>query len=214
MRLAALTLLVACAACAGALPAQQPAALAARSFARALADDDPRVAYALLAASQKQRLSYERFALRWRQTAVERRRQSAALQQALAAGATLGERARLHLDGSVVTTLTRDEEGWRVEVPLLPAPGARTPREALARLADAIDDRSFNTVFRLLTRERQEGLRQAIDSFATGLRGNLDEAIEITSDRATLIWTDGARRWRVVLRREQGGWRIDDFSQQ
>jgi hypothetical protein len=69
-------------------------------------------------------------------------------------------------------------------------------------------------VLRLLSAERQEGVRQTLDGFSSGLRAHLGEAIEVTADRATLVWTEDGKRWRVVLVREQGGWRIDDFSQQ
>jgi hypothetical protein len=212
MRLAAALLLVAAAGCVA--TRSTGSTTVARSYAEAVRNDDPAAAYDLLASSIKRKVSRDEWAARWKQARAERARQSQALGEALRAGATLGERARVRIDESQVATLVREDDGWRLETALLPAGGARTPEEALRRFADALDDRSFSTLMRLLTAERQEGLRQAVDGFAAGLRAHLGESIEVSNDRATLVWTDGSRRWRVVLKREQGGWRIDDFSQQ
>jgi hypothetical protein len=181
---------------------------------RAVAADDPRAAYALLSSAVRQRVSLETFTARWGEARAERDRQAASLESALGAGATLGERARLEVDAQQVTLLVREEDGWRLETPLLPSGGARTPEEALRRFADALDERSFAAALRLLSAERQEGVREALDSFSSGLRAHVAEAIEISTDRATLVWTDGTRQWKVVLKREHGTWHIDDFSQQ
>jgi hypothetical protein len=193
---------------------QRSAAVTAGEWARAARAGDREAAYALLADPVRRRVSADEFARRWRAAEVERERQAAALGEALRAGATLGERARIGDGPSHLVTLTREPEGWRLETPLVPAPGARTPEEALRQLADAIDDRSLAGVLRLLTSERQDGVRQTLDGFASGLRAHLGESIEITADRATLVWTEDGKRWRVVLKREAGTWRIDDFSQQ
>jgi hypothetical protein len=209
MRLA-LALLAVSAACAD--PGRDGrAAATARRYAEA---SEPRAAYDLLSSAVRRRVSFEDFAARWTAARVERARQASALDEALRGGATLGERARLHVGESQVAMIVREGDGWRLETALLPASGARTPAEALRRFADALDERSFGALVRLLSTERQEGVRQTLDSLSSGLRAHLDESIEVTSDRATLVWTDGTRRWRIVLKREQGSWRIDDFSQQ
>lgn len=200
-------------ACGGASARRDASTLTAGAWIHALESDDPASAWDLLASDVQQRTSFDDFAERWRATPIERRRQAQALGRALAAGARLGERARLDASGTT-THLVRDDDGWRLESPLLPAARARTPEEALKLLADAIDDRSINGVLRLLTSERQEAVRQLLDDFSTGLRDHLGDSIEVTKDRATLVWSDGTRRWRVVLKREQGAWRVDDFSQQ
>jgi hypothetical protein len=211
---AALAPLLAClVACGGGAAGRDGSTLTARAWIQALKDDRPEEAWELLASDVRGRTSYDAFVKRWRETPVERQRQAQALERALAAGARLGERARL--DASATTTqLVRDDDGWRLDTPLLPAARARTPEEALKLLADAIDDRSINGVLRLLTSERQEAVRQLLDDFSTGLRDHLGDSMEVANDRATLVWSDGTRRWRVVLKREQGSWRIDDFSQQ
>lgn len=186
----------------------------ARALARATTDDDARAAYTLLSRKVQQRVSFDEWTRRWKETRGERARQSTALEVAVKGGATLGERARLHVDESEVTSLVREGDGWRLETPLLVAGGAPTPEEALRRFADALDERSFGAVLRLLTAERQAHVRQAVDGFAGGLREHAAELVETTPDRATLVWTDGNKRWRVVLVREQGSWRIEDFSRE
>ena len=193
---------------------QRTATATATEWARATRAGDRDAAYGLLSGQVRRRVSAGDFARRWQQAEVERKRQGVALDEALRAGATLGERARVAAGQNHLVTLTHEPDGWRLETPLVPSPGARTPEEALRQLADAIDDRSLAGVLRLLTAERQDGVRQTLDGFSSGLRAHLGESIEITADRATLVWTEGGKRWRVVLKREAGGWRIDDFSQQ
>lgn len=213
MRAALAPLVLCLLACGGGAARRDASTLTAREWIRALGNDQPDAAWELLSSDVRKRTSFEDFARRWRETPVERARQAQALGRALAAGARLGERARVDV-GVTTTNLVLDDDGWRLDTPLLPASRARTPEEALKLLADAIDDRSVNGVLRLLTSERQEAVRQLLDDFSTGLRDHLGDSMEIANDRATLVWSDGTRRWRVVLKREQGSWRIDDFSQQ
>jgi hypothetical protein len=192
--------------------AASPAADVARAWAHAVQGDDPRAAYELLAPDVQRKRSFAAFARDWRESRAERARQGAALGEA--AQSQVGERARLALPGGTSLRLTHEAGGWRLEAPLLPAERAATAEEALRQLATAVEQRSFPGVFRLLSTEKQEGLRQLLDSFAAGLRAHAKESIEVANDRATLLWTDGTRRWRVVLKREQGGWRIEDFTPQ
>jgi hypothetical protein len=213
MRAAMLSLLGCLLACGGATAQREASTLTARQWIRALGDDSPEAAWELLSSDVRRRTRYDDFARRWRETPVERARQAQALTRALGAGARLGERARIDV-GPTTTNLVHEEDGWRLDTPLLPATRARTPEEALKLLADAIDDRNVNGVLRLLTSERQEAVRQLLDDFSAGVRDHLGDSLEVTSDRATLTWSDGTRRWRVQLKREQGAWRIDDFSQQ
>jgi hypothetical protein len=202
------------AACGSGAMSRDASTATARAWVRALGANEPDDAYALLSDEVRRRTRFEDFARRWRETPVERARQAQALSTALGAGATLGERARVELSASSAMTLVREDGGWKLDAPLLPAARAHTPEEALKLLAEALDERSVNSVLRLLTVERQEAVRQLLDDFAAGLRAHLGDSIEVTNDRATLVWSDGTRRWRVVLKREQGTWRVDDFSQQ
>ncbi len=201
-------------ACAGTARRHDGSERIARQWTHALTGDDPRAAYELLAAPVRQNKPYAEFAREWDATKLERARQAEALARALDRGARLGERGELAIGDGQVTPLTHEPEGWRLERPLIAAVRPATPEEAIQRLADALEDRSFPALLRLLSSERQEAARSLLDAFVTGLRDHSTELVEVSEDRATLVWTDGSRRWRVVLKREQGAWRIDDFSAQ
>src|SRR5262249_38734619 len=110
--------------------------------------------------------------------------------------------------------LVHEVVGWRLETPLLSFARASTPQEALRLFASAVEARNFDAVMRVLTSTRRDGLRQVIDAFVSGLKSHLGESIEVTGDRANLIWSDGKRRWKVTLKKEEGEWRVDDFSPQ
>jgi hypothetical protein len=186
----------------------------ARRWAAAVDADDPRAAYDLLAAPVKRRKSYEAFARTWRESRVERGRQALGLRTAVERGTRSAEHAALALPDGQRASLTREPGGWRLERPLLAAVRPASPEEAIQRLAEALDQRSFPAVLRLLSSERQEGARELLEALIAGLREHAAELVEVTEDRATLVWSDGSRRWRVVLKREQGAWLVDDFSVQ
>src|SRR5260370_31595262 len=120
------------------------------AYAKALERDDPRAAYGLLSAEQRQRLGEAEFTTRWRAT-VEERKNQAALVAAVLAERRVTERARVvRADGrSSVTVL--EPAGWRVSAPRSSEPGPATPEEALRRFARALEQRSFDAVVGLLS---------------------------------------------------------------
>jgi hypothetical protein len=189
-------------------------ATGARAWAQAVERDDPKAAYALLADGVRRKVTYSMFAREWQETKQERQRQAAQLAAALRDGVVHGERGRLVLADGKSTVLVHESAGWRLDSPLLALGRASSPQEALRQLAAALEARSFDAVMRVLTSTRRDGLRQVLDTFVTGLRAHMGESIEVTGDRATVTWSDGKRRWRVILKREDGEWRIDDFAPQ
>jgi hypothetical protein len=180
----------------------------------AVAKDDPRAAYDLLAAPVKKDMPYEVFAQRWKDTRPERDRQAAALRAALKEDPRLGERGKLLLNDGKVVPMIHEANGWRVETALLSSARAATPQDALRLLIGALEAHSYEGVLRLLTSTRRDGLKDVTEDFITGLKANLGQGIEVRSDRAMIQWSDGKRRWKVTLKKENGEWRIDDLHMQ
>ncbi len=181
-------------------------------YRAALAANDPRAAYSLLAEGVRKTLPYEEFARRWRDRELERSRQAFALNVLLEEGEQSGERGRLTTSDGRSTELVRETGGWRFEAPLLSSSRAATPEEALRQLSGAVEERSIDGILATLTNARRERLSELLGTFAAGLRAHAGDNVDISGDRATLTWSDGTRRFRVVLRREEGAWRVDDFS--
>src|SRR5262249_46135122 len=139
---------------------------------------------------------------------------SGALSASLTENARKSEQGKLVLADGKTTQLIREGDDWRLEAPLLSSARAATPQEALRLIASAIEARNFEGVMRLVTSRPREVMRKWVDACASGVKAHLGESIEVTNDRATLIWNDGRKRWRVILRKEEGEWRVDDFDLQ
>ena len=77
---AAAVLVVAVVACGGPRGPSTPAATGVRAYLAALKSDDPHDAYKLLSDSTRRRVSYDQFALEWKNSAKERAWQVAMLE--------------------------------------------------------------------------------------------------------------------------------------
>jgi len=209
----ALLVLVSACAHAPAAPGGTPTD-AAQRLAASLKSDDPRAGWALLAPGLQNEDRYDAFAERWRGTSAERARRAASIERALRETDQVGERAKLALPDGHSAELVRESSGWRLETPLVAALDISTAVETLRMFATAIEERSVTGVLHVLTSARREDARRALDRFAGGLRAHLGDALDISGDRAALVWHDGEHRYRVTLKRENGEWRVDDFSAQ
>ena len=204
--------LLLCAACGGGAPrATEPPVAGARAWASALSADDPDRGYALLARDVQKRVPQALFAERWREAKPERDRQAAALAGALGQSGQRGERGRLS-SGKDAVGLVHEAGGWRLETPLLFPIRADSPQSALRGLATAISERDVEGVLRLMSRARRERLQERLRGLARGLEQHAGDPIELVRDRAVLRWSDGVVRWRIVLVREGGEWRLDDID--
>jgi hypothetical protein len=213
-RLAGAFLVAVVAACAHTpAPETTPAAMA-RRLAISLRSEDPRSGWVLLAPALQVEERYEAFATRWRATHGERARRAAAIERALRETDQVGERARLDFADGHAADLVRESTGWRLEAPLVVGLDVSTPVETLRMLAAAIEERSVTGFLHVLSSGRREDARRALDRFAGGLRAHLGDALDLSGDRAALVWHDGEHRYRVTLKRENGEWRVDDFSAQ
>ncbi len=85
---------LATAACGGATGRGAPAAGSVRALVSALRADDARAAYDLLSADVRKQISYDEFALQWKQSKAEREWQARVLEETLRGDPDVGERAR------------------------------------------------------------------------------------------------------------------------
>jgi hypothetical protein len=216
-RAALLVLLFAAAAGCGpraAARASEPASHGVSAYLAALRSDDPRRAYSLLSDEVRKEMPYETFAALWKQQAAERAFQARALEEDLKGGADLGERAKVTLPDGKSLSLHRQSGTWRLDVPLLSRTHAATPHAAVEVFAEALVGRDYDSVMRILTARRREGIGKQVDSFVASLERQLGDPRHrialVGKDRAELQWTDAGMVYKVVLRLEGDEWRVDD----
>jgi hypothetical protein len=189
-----------------------PAQRGVTALVAALRADDPRAAYALLAASTRKRVSFEEFALQWKASAAERTWQADRLDAALRADPDVDERAAFTYPDGRTIALAREGARWRLEDALVSRVRAARPRDAIKMFAQALRTRDLEGLLRTLTLRRREGLARQIEGFLAGLDRKVDGKLEeIGTDRAELRWDENGMRFRIVLRREDDEWRIDDI---
>jgi hypothetical protein len=217
MRLFATALLVmmmalgaACGASSGGTAA--PAADGVRALVAALRSDDPHAAYELLSADARKQVSYDQFALEWKQNGAERAWQARALEESLRGDPDVGERAQVSYRDGKMVQLERDGAAWRLQQALVGRARATQPRDAIRELAEALHHKDLAAALALLTARRRDGIARQIEGFVGGLDKNIDGKIEeMGTDRAELRWDQNGIRYRIVLRKEDEEWRIDDI---
>jgi hypothetical protein len=204
--------LVACVACGGPAGPSTPAADGVHAYLSALKRNDPRDAYDLLAASTRKKISYDEFALQWKQSEKERAWQIKALEHDLKVNPDVGERARISFPDGKTVALERDAKKWLLESELVSRSRAKKPRDAIRLFAEALASRDVNALMRSLTQRRREGLAKQVEGFMSGLDKRInDKLYTFGNDRAELQWDENGIRYRIVLRREDEEWRVDDI---
>ncbi|HTJ41538.1 MAG TPA: hypothetical protein VL463_05555 [Kofleriaceae bacterium] len=212
MRRLATALLVITTACGAIGGTSAPASDGVRALVSALRSDDPHAAYDLLSADVRKQVSYDQFALEWKQSAPERAWQAKALEESLKGDPDVGERAQVSYRDGKQVQLERDGTAWRLQQALVGRARATAPRDAIRELADALHHKDLAAALALLTARRRDGIARQIEGFVTGLDKRVDGKIEeIGTDRAELRWDENGIRFRVVLRKEDDEWRIDDI---
>lgn len=204
--------LAAAPACGGGMGRASPAAGSVRELVAALRADDPRQAYDLLAGDVRKQISYDEFALQWKQSKSEREWQARVLEETLRGDPDVGERALASYSDGKTVALEREGKSWRLESALVSHSRASRPRDAIRMFAEALAHNDLESLLRTLTSRRRTGLQTQLEGFLEGLQRQIDAKIdEIGSDRAELRWDENEIQYRIVLRKEDGEWRIDDI---
>ncbi len=206
-----LGLVLTLAACRSARGPSTPAADGVRAYLAALKSDDARDAYGLLSSSTRKKLSYDEFALHWKQTAQERAWQAKVLEDSLKGNPDVGERALVSFSDGKLVQLEREGKTWRLESELVSRSRAKRPRDAIRLFADAIAARDVGAALNILTQRRRDGLAKQIEGFINGLSKHANAPLDELKDRAELRWDENGIRYRIVLRKEDDEWRIDDI---
>ena len=182
-----------------------------RAYVAALKSDSPRAAYSLLSSQTRKKISYDEFALQWKQTAQERAWQAKVLEEGLKGNPDVGERARVSFSDGKIVPLERDGQRWLLESELVSRSRAKRPRDALRVFSDALSSRDVGALLGVLTQRRREGLMKQIGGFVGGLDKRINDKMEEYPDRAELRWDENGIRYRIVLRKEDEEWRVDDI---
>lgn len=150
----------------------------------ALERDDAKAAYELLAEPLRQALPFSAFQQQWSDNATERAAQAAALKAALRGAAPgLSQQAVVTLSSGTQLVLTAEPgagagaPAWRVVDPDLSRVRADTPEAALKLLLDAIDQRSFPAMLRLLAPAERQLIEAEIRERAEKLRTVLSRGL-------------------------------------
>jgi hypothetical protein len=200
------------AACGAARGPSTPAADGVRAYLAALRSNDPHDAYALLTSDVKKRVSYDQFEIAWKQSQREREWQAQVLEQSLKGNPDVGERALISFSDGKLVQLEREGATWRLESELVSRSRAKEPRDAIRLFADAIAARDVGAALNVLTQRRREGLTRQIEGFINGLGKRINDRLDrFGPDRAELRWDENGIRYRIVLRKEDDEWRIDDI---
>ena len=200
------------AACGGPRGPSSPAANGVRAYLAELKSNDPRDAYSLLSDATRKRMSYDEFALQWKQSEKERQWQVKVLEDSLKGNPDVGERAVISFSDGKLVQLEREGKTWRLESELVSRSRAKRPRDAIRLFADAIGARDVGGVLGVLTQRRREGLTKQIEGFVAGIGKRVNDKIdEFGEDRAELRWDENGIRYRIVLRKEEDEWRVDDI---
>lgn len=204
--------MLALAACGGARGPSTPAADGVRAYLAALRSNDPRDAYDLLSRDVKKQVSYEEFERQWKLSEAERTWQAQVLEESLRGNPDVGERALISFPDGKLVQLERDGNAWRLESELVSRSRAKEPRDAIRLFADAIAARDVNAALHVLTQRRRDGLTKQIEGFINGLGKRINDRLDrFGPDRAELRWDENGIRYRIVLRKEDDEWRIDDI---
>jgi len=199
-------------ACSGTAAPSSPAANGVRAYVEALQRNDPRDAYALLSSDTRKKLSYDEFALAWKASDKERAWQAKVLEESLKGNPDVGERALISFSDGKLVQLERDGKAWRLESELVSRSRAKQPRDAVRLFADAINARDIAGVLNVLTQRRRDGLTKQVEGFVASIGKRINDRIDqFGNDRAELRWDENGIRYRIVLRKEDDEWRVDDI---
>ena len=146
------------AACGGTAGPSSPAANGVKAYVSALRSNDAHDAYGLLSTDARKKISYDEFALQWKQSDKERQWQAKALEESLKGNPDVGERALISFSDGKLVQLERDGKAWRLESELVSRSRAKRPRDAIRLFADAVNQRDINGMLGVLTQRRRDGL--------------------------------------------------------
>lgn len=191
-----------------------PPSASIQAYVKALRGDDPRAAYDMLSSAQQREMSFDDFALHWKDHAAERAWQAAALEEGLRDHAELGAHAEVTLASGASVPLERDQGSWRVGAAMVTPGRASRAVDAFRQFAAAVQARDLEALLAVLTERRRAGLAKQLDGFFAGIDGHLGKQARWYEypDRAELRWSSGGLNYKLIARKDGDVWRIDDID--
>lgn len=211
LRHSLLALTIAVTACRGGGGPKTPASEGVRAYLAALRNPDPHAAYGMLSADARRATSFDQFALEWKETKAEREWQAKQLEESLKGNPDVGERAVVSYSDGKVAQLEREGKQWRLENELFARSHAKRPRDAVRLFAEAIEQRDVGRILTILTQRRRDGIQKQVEGFINGIGKHINSPVEESGDKSELRWDENGIRYRIVLRKEDEEWRIDDI---
>lgn len=179
----------------------------------ALAGDDAKAAYELLAPEVQAKVDPEAFAARWREDA-ELRRKTVTSAKALPDAEHVSARTATTVHpGGMVLHWTRSGRTWRVVDGLPGSRHASTPAAAIRGLLAAIAGTDWGSARRYLSEDLAQAIREDASARAEAIEAALARpgAIELSDDgRRAQLRYEPARL--MTLEQSPGGWRITDLE--
>jgi|GEM_PF-6444455 hypothetical protein len=170
----------------------------------------PDIAYGLMGADAKKRITLEEFSHRWQTLRPELQIQARKLRRALK-NASPTRRAKLVPPNGSGIQLTREGGRWKLDRGIPLGHGTRTPRSALKSFVRAVEERNYRAVMRLLAPSVAQSIETDIDGRLRQLKQSLKNMkIRSTNNRASLRY--GRGKHVKLVRDSAGDWRIEDFD--
>lgn len=196
------------------------------AYREALRRNDPAAAYLLMAPAVKARVSSEQFAAQWREMQPERTAQLKLLSEAgglaTAPANGLSLQALVSLPQGTALLLVPPSgrrSGWLIADPDLSTVHADTPEQVLRLLVDAVEQRNYFAMLRLLSASERQAIEGELKERIQRLRASMSRRqnaaqpplpfLEVRGDRAHYQYDP---RFFVDLVREKDGWRVLDLN--
>jgi hypothetical protein len=177
------------------------------AYIAAIDRNQPAVAYALMDESIRRQMTLTEFVAKWRTIQPELREQAAQLKTTLSK--PIKARAQITYQTGTRANLVYDEAGWQIDEGIAVSALAATPVDALKAFIRAVEQRSYEGVMKLLSKQVRENIDRDISERLTKLKAALNQEIEVTGNRAKLQYDP---RYKIELSNEDGQWRVLDFD--
>ena len=190
-----------------------PAAASTAAYLHALTTDDAHAAYDLLAPAVRRAVGYREFAAMWTSSKAERAWQAGVLGEASIGTTATSAHVLVRFDDGQSIAMEREADAWRLDTPIFYRAHAPQPRDVVTALADALEHRDLEGVIGTLSRERRDAVGDQVHGLLRGVAEHRNDAIDqYGTDEAELRWDDASLRYRILLRRENGDWKVADVS--
>lgn len=183
------------------------------AWVAALAANDPKAAYALLAPSVRARVPYDQFVARWKDDAKQRGDVVAAAKKLPADLRVVAKNATSVHDGGIVLRWTKVGDDWLVVDGLPGARGASTPAAAIRGFIAAMNAAQLQRAERYLAEELVDALREDWSTRVDAIEAALARpgAIELSKDLVHAQLRYEPQR-AITLEQTPRGWRITSLE--